>query len=47
MAKAKKAITPKPKKKGKYDITVKTDLTADQLLKLAINTPIRKRKRVD
>lgn len=40
MAKAKK-----PKKKGKYDITVKADLTADQLLKLAVNTPIKKRKK--
>lgn len=33
----------KPKTKGKYDITVKTDLTPDQLLKLAINTPIKKK----
>ena len=32
----------KPKKKGKYDITVKTNLTEDQLLKLALNTPIKK-----
>ena len=32
----------KPKKKGKYDITVKTNISADQLLKLALNTPIKK-----
>ena len=37
-----KAAKPK-KKKGKYDITVKTNLTVDQLLKLALNTPIKKR----
>lgn len=34
----------KVKKKGKYDITVKTDLTADQLFKKAINTPIKRKK---
>jgi len=39
MAKEKKPIS---KKKSKYDITVKTDLTADELLKKAINTPIKK-----
>lgn len=33
----------KPKKKGKYDITVKSSLTADQLLQMAINTPIKKK----
>lgn len=33
----------KPKKKGNYDITVKTSLTADELLKLALNTPIKKK----
>ncbi len=32
----------KPKKKSKYDITVKTTLTEDQLLKLALNTTIKK-----
>ena len=42
MAKAKKPA-PKPKKKGKYDITVKTDLAADQLFKLAASTPIKKK----
>lgn len=36
-----KASKPKPKK-GKYDITVKTDLTADELLKRMLNTPIKK-----
>jgi hypothetical protein len=37
MAKAKKT-----KKKSKYDITFKTDLTPDQLFKKAITTPIGK-----
>ncbi len=37
-----KAAKPKSKK-GKYDITVKSSLTPDQLLKLAINTPIKKK----
>lgn len=32
------------KQKQKYDITVKSSLTADQLLKLALNTPIKKSK---
>jgi len=42
MAKAvKKKATQKP---NKYDIIVKTDLTADELFKLAINTPIKKDK---
>ena len=35
----------KPKKKPLNDITVKTSLTADQLLKLALNTPIKKAKK--
>ena len=39
MAKAKK-VTVKPVK----NITVKTNLSADQLLKAAINTPIKKKK---
>jgi len=30
-------------KKGKYDITVQTNLTADQLFMAAINTPIKKK----
>ena len=34
----------KKKKKPNYNITVKTGLTADQLLTLAINTPINKSK---
>lgn len=35
----------KPKKKAtKKDITVKTNLSADQLLKLALNTPVKKKK---
>lgn len=39
MAKAPK----KPKKKGKYDITVKSKLSPDELFKKAINTPIKKK----
>lgn len=38
MAKAEK------KKAPKKDIKVKTTLSADQLLKLALNTPIKKKK---
>ena len=34
----------KSKKKSVPNITVKTSLTADQLLKLALNTPIKKEK---
>lgn len=30
-------------KKGKYDITVKTSLTPDELFKKAITTPIKKK----
>ena len=42
MAKAaKKQATKMP---NKYDITFKTDLTADELFKLAINTSIKKDK---
>jgi len=33
----------KPKKKAVPNITVKTELTADQLLKLALNTSIKKK----
>lgn len=32
------------KKKSKYDIVFKTDLTADQLLQIAINTSPKKSK---
>jgi len=42
MAKAvKKKAIPKP---NKYDITVNTSLTADELFKLAINSPIKSKK---
>ena len=34
------------KKKTFPNITVKTNLTADQLLILAINTPVKKKKRL-
>ena len=34
----------KTKKKPVPNITVKTDLTADQLLKLALNSPVKKKK---
>ena len=44
MAKAKKSTPKKLKKKGKYDITIKTDLSADELFKRAINTPIKNSK---
>lgn len=37
-----KAVKPK-KKTTKKDITVKTNLSADQLLNLALNTPIKKK----
>ena len=40
MAKA----TKKSPVKGAKNITVKTTLTADQLLQAAINTPIKKKK---
>ena len=39
-----KAAKPK-KKKGKFDITVKTNLSGDQLLHLALNTAIKKSKK--
>lgn len=38
-----KAAKPK-KKKAKYNITVKTDLTPDQLFNLAIKTPLKNSK---
>ena len=40
MAKAKKPA----KKKGTPNITVQTSLTADELLKLALNTPVKNSK---
>lgn len=46
MAKEKKQ-TPadQPKKKGKYDITVKLDMSFEEAMKLAVNTPIKKKQR--
>jgi len=44
MAKKKKAAT-KPKSAPKKDITVRTDLTFEQLLNLAANTPIKPKKK--
>jgi hypothetical protein len=41
---AKAAKKKASKKPNKYDITVKADLTADELFKLAINTPIKSSK---
>ena len=42
MAKAvKKKAIPKP---NKYDITVKTDLSFEELMKMAVNTPIKTKK---
>jgi hypothetical protein len=45
MAKAKKTPLEKPKKKGRYDITVKVPegMTFEQLIQIAINTPVRKK----
>lgn len=43
MAKAKKSAPKKPPKKSKYDITVKTDLSFDELVKLAAITPKKKK----
>ena len=40
---AKAAKKAKKPKKPNYNITVKTDLTADQLLTMAINTPLTKK----
>jgi hypothetical protein len=47
MAKAKKSTPQKPKKKSKYDITVKAPegMTFEQLLKLATTTPLKKKKK--
>ena len=40
-----KATKPK-KKKGKYDITVNIKgITPDELLKMAINTPVKNKKK--
>jgi len=45
MAKAKKLPPPKSaKKQGKYDITVKLDMTFEEAIKKALNTPIKKKK---
>jgi len=35
----------KPKKKGKYDITLKVNMTPDELLKKMLNTPPKKGKK--
>ena len=35
----------KPKKKGKYDITLKVNMTPDELLKKMLNTPSKKDKK--
>lgn len=40
-----KAVKPKVKKKGKYDIIVKTELSFEELLKLAVTTPVKKSKK--
>ena len=37
-------VIKKRKKKGKYDITFKTDLTPDELFKIAATTPIKNSK---
>ncbi len=38
----KKKATKKP---NKYDITLKTNLSFEELMKLAVNTPIKKKKK--
>ena len=44
MAKAKKLPPPKAaKKQGKYDITVKLDMTFEDAIKKALSTPIKKK----
>lgn len=43
MAKTKKTAPKKPQKKGKYDITIKTNLSFDELVKLAVTTPQKKK----
>ncbi len=45
MAKAKKQETPKPKKKAKKDITISTDLSFEEMMKMAVNTPASKKKK--
>lgn len=47
MAKKKKEAKTKPSPIPKKDIVVKTDLTFEQLLKLAANTPIKKNAKKD
>ena len=43
MAKEKKDTPERSKKKGKYDITVKLDMTFEEAMKLAATTPIKKK----
>jgi hypothetical protein len=46
MAKAKKKDTPRQSKKpSKYDITLKLDMTFEEALKMAANTPPHKKKK--
>lgn len=33
----------KPKKKGKYDLTIKSNLSPDDLLKMMATTPVKKK----
>jgi hypothetical protein len=33
----------KPKKKSKYNLTIKSNISPDELFKLAANTPIKKK----
>jgi hypothetical protein len=33
----------KPKKKSKYDLTIKSNLSPDELFKLAATTPVKKK----
>ena len=44
MPKDKKSSPNNPPNNGKYDIIVKTNLSFDELVKLAVNTPKKKSK---
>ncbi len=44
MPKDKKSSPKNPPNNGKYDIIVKTNLSFDELVKLAVNTPKKKSK---
>ncbi len=45
LAKAKKTTPEKPKKKGKHDTTISTNLSFEKLMKMAVNTPPAKKNK--